>query len=161
MDSSLPVRIVSASERDDAMPQSIDEAGIHRLVHGFYDAIRRDPLLGPIFGQEIAPERWPDHLDKMCAFWSSVLLRTRRYDGRPLPPHLALADLSDLHFQRWLELFRSTAGDVFDEAGAAVIVSRAERIAHSFRLALSFHRGEDTTQVLPLSSALKMQEPPP
>ena len=112
MDSSLPVRIISASEPDDAMPQSIDETGIRRLVHGFYDAIRRDPLLGPIFGQAIAPERWPGHLEKMCAFWSSVLLKTRRYDGRPLPPHLALADLSDIHFQRWLELFRSTAGEV-------------------------------------------------
>jgi hemoglobin len=158
MDSSLPVRIISASEPDDAMPQSIDETGIRRLVHGFYDAIRRDPLLGPIFDQAIAPERWPGHLEKMCAFWSSVLLKTRRYDGRPLPPHLALADLSDSHFQRWLELFRSTAGEVFDADGAAVIVSRAERIAHSFRLALSFHRGENTTTVMPLSSALKIGE---
>jgi len=156
MDSSLPVRIVSAFEADDAMPQSIDETGIRRLVHGFYDGIRRDPLLGPIFGREIAPERWPGHLEKMCAFWSSILLKTRRYDGRPLPPHLALADLSDAHFQRWLTLFSSAAGNVFDADSAAVVVSRAERIAHSFRLALSYRRGEDTTKVMPLSSALKL-----
>src|SRR5437762_11002542 len=134
MDRSLGVRIVSASDAEDAIPQSIDEAGIRRLVHGFYDAVRLDPMLAPIFGREIAPERWPLHLDKMCAFWSSVLLRTGRYGGRPLPPHLALAELSDRHFQRWLGLFRAAAVEVFDEAGAAAVVSRAERIAHSFRL---------------------------
>ena len=34
----------------------------------------------------IKPEAWPRHLGKMCDFWSSTLLRTGRYDGRPLPP---------------------------------------------------------------------------
>ena len=161
MDSKLAVRIVSASSLDEIVPPSIDEAGIRRLVHGFYDAIRRDPLLGPIFGREIAPERWPDHLDKMCNFWSSVLLKTGRYDGRPLPPHLALSELTDRHFQQWLRLFRTIAKQVFDESGAALVVARAERIAHSFRLALSFHRGHDTTTVLPLSAALRTESLPP
>src|SRR5690349_15930429 len=101
MDRSLNVRIVSASHTEDAVPQSITEASIRRLVHGFYNAVLRDPLIGPIFGQEIEPERWPLHLDKMCAFWSSVLLKTGRYGGRPLPPHLALSELSDEHFLRW------------------------------------------------------------
>jgi hemoglobin len=129
---------------------SIDEDGIRRLVHGFYGAVRADPLIGPVFDRQIAPERWPDHLDKMCAFWSSVLLRTGNYAGRPLPPHLALPDLSTAHFQRWLTLFRATAGEVFDDAGAAVVIGFAERIALSFRMALAFQRGEDTAAVRPL-----------
>lgn len=160
MGSKLAVRIVSSSSIDEMVPQSIDEAGIRRLVHGFYDAIRHDALLGPIFGREIASERWPEHLDKMCNFWSSILLKTGRYSGRPLPPHLALTELSDRHFHQWLELFRLTARQIFDGPAAAFVIARAERIAHSFRLALSFHRGHDTTKVLPLSAALGISDVP-
>lgn len=128
----------------------IDQDGIRRLVHGFYAAVRRDPLIGPVFERQIAPERWPVHLDKMCAFWSSVLLRSGDYAGRPLPPHLALPDLSSAHFQRWLTLFRATAREVLDERSAALAIGFAERIALSFRMALAFHRGEDAASVRPL-----------
>jgi len=137
------VRSVAACSSESVRPMSIDEDGIHRLVHGFYGAIRDDALLGPIFNREISPERWPEHLEKMCSFWSSVLLRSNRYDGRPLPPHLALAELSDDHFQRWLDLFRRAACQAFDEAGASAVTALAERIAHSFRLAIAFHRGDN------------------
>lgn len=128
----------------------LDQDGIRRLVHGFYAAVRDDALIGPVFARQIAPERWPRHLDKMCAFWASVLLRSGDYDGRPLPPHLALPDLSTAHFQRWLMLFRNTAHDVLDERSATLAIGFAERIAQSFRMALAFHRGEDATAVQPL-----------
>lgn len=129
----------------------IDEAGIHRLVHGFYDAVRLDPVIGPVFNREIVAERWPEHLAKMCAFWSSVLLRTDGYQGRPLRPHLMLPDLSDAHFQRWLGLFRRTAREVFDAEAAAAVIAFAERIAQSFRMSIAFHRGQDMRQLPPLA----------
>jgi len=129
----------------------IDEDGIRRLVHGFYAEVVKDDLIGPVFNRQIEADRWPEHLEKMCAFWSSVLLRTGRYGGRPLPPHLRLAsELSDAHFERWLGLFRETARRELDETAARGVVAAAERIAHSFRLALAFHRGEDTTRIEPL-----------
>ena len=128
----------------------IDEERIRRLVHGFYGAVRNDPLIGPIFMREITAERWPVHLGKMCAFWSSVLLRTDRYDGRPLSPHLRMPDLSDTHFQRWLELFRTTARETFPLEAAAIVIGLAERIAQSFRMSIAFHRGGDAGSVQPL-----------
>jgi hemoglobin len=128
----------------------IDEERIHRLVHGFYTAVRADDLIGPVFLGRIQAERWPVHLDKMCAFWSSVLLRTDRYDGHPLRPHLMMPELSDAHFQRWLALFRTTARRVFEAEAAAVVINFAERIAQSFRMSIAFHRGEDTAAVRPL-----------
>lgn len=149
MDPRLTARSASVSPLDGAELHSVNEESIHRLVHGFYDSVRRDPLIGPIFMRQIDPGRWPAHLSKMCDFWSSVLLRTSRYDGRPLPPHLRLPDLSDAHFARWLDLFRVRAREVFDAADSACIIALAERIAYSFRLALAFHRGEDSTHVRP------------
>ena len=129
---------------------AMDEETIHAVVHGFYDEIRRDDLLGPIFTAAIPPEQWPHHLAKMCDFWSSTLLRTGRYDGRPLPPHLALPGLGKEHFHRWLALFQATVQRVCPPEVASLFMDRALRIAHSFRLAIAFSRGENSLDVEPI-----------
>lgn len=132
------------------LPQILDENMVHAVVHGFYDQIRRDDLLSPIFNSRISPDEWPHHLAKMCDFWSSVLLRTSRYDGRPLPPHLAIPGLGEEHFRRWLTLFRSTVYRVCPPEVSALFMDRALRIAHSFRLAVAFSRGESSVDILPI-----------
>lgn len=132
------------------LPEPLDEAMIRAVVHGFYDAIRGDGLLGPIFLGAIRPEAWPRHLDKMCDFWSATLLRTGRYEGRPLPPHLAIPGLGEEHFRRWLTLFRATVTRLCPPEVATLFMQRALRIAHSFRLAVAFSRGDDTLGVRPI-----------
>ena len=133
------------------LPDLLDETMIHNVVHGFYDGIRRDELLGPIFQQRIQPDEWPHHLAKMCDFWSATLLRTSRYEGRPLPPHLAIAGLGEAHFRRWLKLFRATVRRICPPEVAALFMERALRIAHSFRLAVAFSRGETTIGIDPIA----------
>ena len=132
------------------LPDMLDENMVRSVVHGFYDAIRSDDLLGPVFTNQIADDAWPRHLAKMCDFWSATLLRTDRYDGRPLPPHLAIPGLDERHFRRWLQLFRLTVRLICPPEVAALFMSRALRIAHSFRLAIAFHRGESTMAVHPI-----------
>lgn len=132
------------------LPPALDEAMIHTVVHRFYDAIRADPLLGPVFGGAIKPEAWPVHLAKMCDFWSSSLLRSGRYEGRPLPPHLRLPGLDEKHFRRWLELFRATLRETCPPEVRKLFMGRALRMAQSFRLAIAFSRGEDTLAVKPI-----------
>jgi hemoglobin len=132
------------------LPDALDEAMVHAVVYGFYDEIRQDVLLGPIFNGAIAPDAWPDHLAKMCDFWSATLLRTDRYEGRPLSPHLAIAGLDERHFRRWLTLFRKTVDRLCPPDVAELFMDRALRIAHSFRLSIALHRGEDTLQVHPI-----------
>ncbi|QRG05814.1 group III truncated hemoglobin [Xanthobacter dioxanivorans] len=130
----------------------LDEEKIHRLVHLFYERVRDDVVLGPVFGGRIAADAWPVHLAKMCDFWSSVLLKSGRYDGRPLPPHLALGqDAGEIQFARWLALFRPTAVEVLPPAAAQAAIAHAERMAHSFRLAIGFHNGEDITRARPFA----------
>lgn len=129
----------------------IDEALVHRMVHGFYARIRADDILGPIFNGAIAEERWDTHLANMVDFWSSVLLMTGRYAGRPMAAHLLLdakrreqqmPQLDQLHFDRWLQLFRATAADICPPEAAALFVGRAEKIAQSFMHGIRFNRGE-------------------
>lgn len=132
------------------LPSMLDERMVRDVVYGFYDKIRADELLGPIFNGAIADEEWPHHLAKMCDFWSATLLRTSRYQGRPLPPHLALPGIGEEHFRRWLTLFRATVEQLCPPPVAALFFERALRIAHSFRLAIAFNRGEDTMDVRPI-----------
>lgn len=132
------------------LPGALDERMIHDVVHGFYGQIRTDDLLGPVFNAAIAPEEWPRHLGKMCDFWSATLLRSGRYEGRPLPPHLAIPELGEAHFRRWLTLFRATVTRICTPEVVSLFMDRALRIAHSFRLAIAFSRGEDTLGIKPI-----------
>lgn len=133
------------------LPELLDEEMIRAVVHGFYESIRMDDLLGPVFNRAIAPDNWPAHLEKMCDFWSATLLRTGRYNGRPLPPHLSLPGLGEEHFRRWLALFRGTVMRLCPPDVARLFMDRALRIAHSFRLAIAFNRGENTLLIQPIA----------
>jgi hemoglobin len=116
----------------------LTEASIARLVDAFYVKVRRDPRLGPIFEQAIGSENWPAHLERMCGFWSSVMLTTGRYKGNPLAVHAAVTGIDEPMFERWLELFEATAGELFPEAPAGAFCLKARRIAESLKLGLFF-----------------------
>jgi hemoglobin len=117
----------------------IDEASIARLVRTFYERAREDVLIGPIFTANVAD--WDHHIARITDFWSSIILRTGRYDGRPMRPHLMLP-LQGEHFDRWLALFEQTAREVFSGEVAALFLDRARRIADSFEMGIASTRGE-------------------
>lgn len=116
----------------------VTEPLIHDLVHAFYARVRADAVLGPIFNGAI--HDWDAHLEKLCAFWSSVTLMTGRYKGTPMKVHADLPGITGDHFDRWLGLFRETAHDVCPPAAAALFIDRAERIAQSLELGIAIHR---------------------
>ena len=111
----------------------LDERVLRALVERFYEKVRRDSVLGPIFEDRIID--WAPHLDRMVAFWSSVALMTGRYHGRPVPVHARLP-VEGAHFERWLGLFRETALEVCAPKGAEQVICRAERIARSLSIAV-------------------------
>ncbi|WP_431310628.1 group III truncated hemoglobin [Labrys miyagiensis] len=131
--------MISSINMAESSGTTLSEAMIEQLVHTFYGRVRQDELIGPIFNAKVAD--WDDHLAKLCAFWSSMVLRTGRYDGRPLRPHLMLP-LEGRHFDRWLDLFERTAGEVLPREAALVFIDRARRIADSFEMSIGTRRGE-------------------
>lgn len=122
----------------------IDEAMIERVVHAFYAAVRADPLLSPVFAARIGD--WQPHLARMCAFWSSVVLMSGQYHGRPMPMHATLP-VSDAHFTRWLELFGDTARALCPPAAADLFIDRADLIAANLSRAVAIHQGHATPPV--------------
>lgn len=137
-------------------PEGLDDAVIRAVVDEFYARARRDDVIGPVFNRIIPDAEWPDHLSKIADFWSSMLLGTGRYTGRPMPKHMAIPELSDAHFMRWLRLFRETVEEICPPEIAALFVERSERIGNSFRMNISMRRGDDITTMGPL----KREAPP-
>jgi hemoglobin len=139
MPSPDPAEPVPSSRRE-AMTRGIeadtgiDQAMIDQLVDRFYDRVRDDALIGPVFAARISD--WGPHLAQMKLFWSSVALMTGVYHGRPMPKHLPLP-VDGRHFDRWLELFRATAREVCPPAAADHFIERAQRIAESLELGIA------------------------
>ncbi|MBL8763807.1 MAG: group III truncated hemoglobin [Phycisphaerae bacterium] len=125
---------LTASIRPDAPAPLIDEAMIRTLVDTFYEDVRDDPTLGPIFARHVAD--WSLHLPKMYDFWSTVVLRTGRYAGRPFESHQRLPGLTAEDFARWLDLWRHTVARVAPEAARAAFTVPAERMAANMSAAL-------------------------
>ena len=119
------------------------ESQIEDLVAAFYARIRKHPSLGPIF-ERVIGEDWGPHLKVMCDFWSSVMLTTGRYKGRPIPAHVRInqtqeGTIAPKHFAEWLTLFEATAKELFSPDLAASFVEKASRIAESLKLGFAFH----------------------
>lgn len=116
---------------------SITEEKISALVETFYDSVWADEQLGPIFSKAVNDRS--KHLEKMKDFWSSVLLKTGRYKGKPIPAHVKLTDVVDDDFQHWLSLFKTACHKVFDAAAAEKIIEYSVRIARSLWIAMNHY----------------------
>lgn len=115
----------------------ITEQQLEQLVDRFYAKVREDEVLGPVFNAAV--QDWPEHLEKLTAFWSSVMLTTGRYKGNPMFAHLKHKSVIEpAMFDRWLGLWRETASEVLDETGAAAVAAKAGRIAESLQLGMFF-----------------------
>ncbi|MER8367721.1 group III truncated hemoglobin [Mesorhizobium sp. M0991] len=138
----MTLKSASADRAGPVAERPLDHTGVERttigrLVREFYAKVRKDRRLGPIFAREITGD-WEPHLEKMTDFWCSVILKSGDYQGRPVPAHLKLKDVTEADFDVWLALFRQTAVELFAPETAAVFVDRAERIATSLKLAMFF-----------------------
>ena len=99
-------------------------------------------MLGPVFNGAV--EDWPEHLDRLQSFWSSVMLTSGRYKGRPLPAHLKHGSaMTSERFSRWLSLWEETTAELFEQPAAAELQRKACRIGESLSLGIRFAAGAD------------------
>jgi|SRR5665213_1517491 len=112
-----------------------DRRDVACLVNVFYDRVRDDELLGPIF-DDVAHVDWAVHLPRIYDFWDSVLLGAATFKGTPLITHRALArktPLTDAEFSRWVALFQATVDDLFMGTIADQAKQSAVRIASTMQ----------------------------
>jgi hemoglobin len=112
---------------------AITPSSIVQLVDTFYSRVREDAVLGPVFEARLAGH-WNEHMPRMYAFWTKVLLDTGEFQGNVFGKHMALSGIGKEHFVRWLTLFKMTAIEVFGLEGADPAILVANRIASSLQL---------------------------
>ncbi len=118
------------------------EEEITELVHTFYEAVRLDPELGPVFEAQV--KNWETHLPRMVDFWSSLLRGTIRYSGNPMQIHTRVPGLHGALFDRWLKLFEATASRMPNEAMRHKATDFAQRIARSLWMGYQQAHSPDT-----------------
>lgn len=117
---------------------TLDEALLPGLLDRFYERVREDALIGPLFNDVV--NDWSAHLVRLTDFWSSVMLTTGRYKGNPMALHLKHAPkLTAPMFDRWLAIWRRTTDEMLPSAAATAMQAKAERISESLQLALKIN----------------------
>lgn len=125
------------SAANDPTPENFAQMGItedviKQFVNHFYAIVHEDKTIGPFFHKQME-STWDDHLEKMCNFWSAILLGTRRFNGRPMPAHTKLTDLQQSHFLHWLKLFEATIKKICPPESVPHIMKKAHMIANSLQ----------------------------
>jgi hemoglobin len=115
---------------------TFDETTIASLVDHFYEKVRRDPQIGPVFNAAV--HDWDAHKRLLTSFWASVALRAGSYRGNPMAAHRPHPIRAE-HFDRWLALWHETCAEELDEAHAGQMLEYAQRIGRSLKYGLGLH----------------------
>ncbi len=103
---------------------------IELFVDAFYDGVRNDDLLGPVF-KEALQGNWPEHRNKMYRFWHSVLLDDPLHFGNPFLPHVDLPHGKD-YFDHWVTLFHGTLDQLFEGKKTEELKKQVTKMAEMF-----------------------------
>ena len=109
-----------------------NRSDVEQLIHAFYDAIRKDKELGPIFNTII--QDWEAHLKLLSDFWETNLFFVKGYKGSPQQVHIDVDQkmnhiISQEHFGRWLQIWFKTIDTLFQGDKAEAAKNRARKMS--------------------------------
>lgn len=119
---------------------------VAKLVYAFYDKIRVDEYLGPIFDMHLDETTWPPHLEKLVDFWESNLLGARNFKGNPAKAHgvvdynLSFGIVPE-HFEHWVKLWHETVNELFQGELAEKAKAASLGMANGIYRAVLHQRG--------------------
>ncbi len=107
---------------------------VESLVITFYQKIRKDKILGPIFNSHIKEEEWPTHLSKLTDFWVTNLFAQKAYKGNPTVVHKKVDEnlnytIEQTHFGQWLHLWFNTIDEMFSGEKAVKAKNAARKMS--------------------------------
>ena len=107
---------------------------VRHLVDTFYDIIKIDEMLGPIFNHMIDEDKWELHLEKLTDFWESQLFTIPKFKGNPVRAHRNVDaifeyKIDQTHFAKWLQLWFATVNALFQGEKAEFAKQRARNMA--------------------------------
>jgi len=120
---------------------------IQTFVNGFYDKVKNDELLAPVFAIRIEANGWDVHLERMYDFWNTVLFFDGTYKGNPFSKHIGLP-ITENHFSRWIVLFHQTIDSHFSGERAEEVKLRASKMGMMFSSKMNYYRDNDSKPIM-------------
>ncbi|MFN3890938.1 MAG: group III truncated hemoglobin [Beijerinckiaceae bacterium] len=121
----------------------LSEELLSRVVDAFYERVRADPELGPVFNSIIGGN-WAPHIRKIMSFWLTATRVGAGYPGRDfMPAHLRHNTIRAEQIPKWLTLFRDTCRDLCEPEQAEALIRIAELMAEN--VAISLRRRDSTS----------------
>jgi len=121
------------------------------LVRTFYEKIRADDFLGPIFNGIITD--WETHLELLTDFWETNLFFNRKYFGNPMNAHVEVDKkidntITEMHFGVWINMWVQTIDELFDpqDERAQVAKNRARHMGTFLYLNIFNSRASSSEQ---------------
>ena len=115
---------------DKTRHSALNRDSITELVTRFYDDVRFDRILGPLFEAALGG-RWTSHLQRIVEFWSTVTLGSRSFTGNVFARHIAVPGVTPPHFEHWMRLWIVQTEALFDRATARQLQEVVGGIAHN------------------------------
>ncbi|MBF0694010.1 MAG: group III truncated hemoglobin [Flavobacterium sp.] len=116
---------------------------VGKVVRAFYNKVRADETLGPIFNSMI--DDWEEHLEKLTDFWTMTLFGGRSYGGNPITAHQEVDEkvasgITPYHFGTWLNLWFATLEELFSGENAETLKRRARKMQTFLMIAIFENR---------------------
>ena len=120
-----------------AATAGLTEPLVREVVLSFYEKVRRDAVLGPVFAEAIGGD-CDLKIERIIRFCLTAKKLGRGYEGRNfMPAHLRNRSIRADQLSRWLELFRNTTAEHCSSEAASVLVDIAERMADTLEIGLA------------------------
>lgn len=130
----------------------VTEPVIRSVVVAFYEKVKRDAALGPVF-RDIIGENWDAHVERVCSFWLYVTHLAPGYNSPDfMPAHIKHTSIQSSLLPHWLRLFRETAEELCSREVAGALIDIAQRMAVSIEMSLT-RRDSEIGPIFPSSSA--------
>ena len=124
------------------MGMSIEQDALPALLDSFHSRVRTDALLGPV--SSTARGDWAAEVKPFADLWASLMLTRDRHDSRSLRRlcESSRRAITLPVFERWLSLWRKTAGETLPPDGATAMQVKAARLSTILQRALGLRRAE-------------------
>ncbi len=108
---------------------------LEKLVRIFYDKVRKDEEIGPIFNSIITD--WEPHLQKITDFWEQHIFGVQKYKGNPIEAHNKVDaemnhNITAHNFGTWLFYWMQTLDELFDGPNKEVLKFKARKMQTVF-----------------------------
>lgn len=115
----------------------LTESLLLTVIQAFYEKLKRDDVLGPVFTQAIG-ENWTKHIKRITSFWLRATGIRDGYRGRNfIPTHVRHLGIRADQLPRWLKLFSETCRELCSPPAANFLIHVAEKMAENLEISLN------------------------